>query len=304
MSGLAIGRGKVVGLTAAAAMLLSATSGGAAVAASAPQSPQSTMFNQLRNQEPAQAPAGAFSADSAERAAAAEEDPTPVASVCTISSYAPTRVVLGASPIKVKFSVKVKGCTLDEWLLFANPFVSDDLSTLDGIAGNLEGLSATTTLSPKVITNAEAGKLQGGVDVLATGKEDPPESETVTVEPAFASFPLTVQRQSTFAKTFKATPDPVKKGKAITLKAALTRINWNGAKTLKFGAFGKAKVQVQFRADGSTKYVAVKTVSADAKGKISTTVKATKSGRYRFVFAGISTTAPATSTSDAVVVKS
>ena len=44
-------------------------------------------------------------------------------------------------------------------------------------------------------------------------------------------------------------------------------------------------------------------VSEAVKKEIATTVKATKSGRYRFVFAGISTTAPATSTSDAVVVK-
>ncbi len=53
------------------------------------------------------------------------------------------------------------------------------------------------------------------------------------VDPATAELPLTVLRRSTFGSTFDAGPEPVKKGKAITLKGTLSRIDWNGAKTLK-----------------------------------------------------------------------
>jgi hypothetical protein len=314
MSGLAFGRGKVVGLTAAAAVLLSATSAGASVAAATPESPKLTALKHSRTLETARSVHSAGSADALERAAAVAADPEEIPSVCTsIASISPTKVVLGATPVKVKFSVKVNGCTLDAWAVFANYFTSTDPYNTSGIAGNLfyydengdvQQFSPTVALSPKVLTNAVAGKQTDGASVWAWGEEDPADTDTVVVAPVEALLPFTAQRRSTFGSTFNATPEPVKKGKAITLKGTLARINWNGAKTLKYVGFPKAKIQVQFKATTATKYTTIKTVTAAAGGKVTTKVAATKSGRYRFVFAGISTTAPATSASDLIKVTS
>jgi hypothetical protein len=154
------------------------------------------------------------------------------------------------------------------------------------------------------LSNDDAGKLRNGTVVArAWGKEDPPSTDSLYVTPTAASFPLTLQRMTTFGASFDASPEPVKKGKAITVKGTLTRVNWNGDKTLKYAGYAKANVQVQFRADGAAKYTTLKTVSSGKVGKVATSVRATRSGRWRLAFAGISTSGPATSTSDIVKVK-
>ncbi len=57
-------------------------------------------------------------------------------------------------------------------------------------------------------------------------------------------------------------------------------------------------------ANRASKYTTLKTVTAGTGGKVSTKVTATKSGSYRFVVAGISTTAPVASADDAIKVTS
>jgi hypothetical protein len=308
MSGLAHGRGKAIGLTAAAAVVVMTISGGGAAQA-ARQNP-----TQVRAGFNASPGMGAF------RPLATAADTIP--SVCTVKSYAPNKIVLGGAKVTKTFSVTVTGCTLADWLVIAAPFLGDSELDTSGVAGNYafeaqddqgnpilddDGkpvtvqLQPTISLSPQSLSNANAGKITDGAFVGAWGEEDPADTDTVTVEPAQAALPLTLQRRATFGSTFNASPEPVKKGKKITLKATLTRVNWNGAKTLKYAGFA-GKAQVQFKAAGQTTYVTVKTVTATAKGKISTTVKATKTGTWRLFFPGISTTAPATSATDAVKV--
>ncbi|MEU6802335.1 hypothetical protein ABZ931_15140, partial [Streptomyces neyagawaensis] len=62
-------------------------------------------------------------------------------------------------------------------------------------------------------------------------------------------------------------------------------------------------VTLQFKAAGTTSYTDVKTVTSGTGGALSTTVKATQDGSYRYTFAGTSTTAAKTSAGDAVDVK-
>jgi len=280
MSDLAIGRGKVIGLTAAAAVLLATMSGGAAQAAEHRDSSTGRV-----------APRALFPGKITTTAA----DQTHIPSVCTINSYAPNKFVVGAKSVTKTFSVKVDGCTLDIWGVTVFPFVAPN-----GTGAFAETAKPTISLSPQRLANSYAGKQIGAAWVQAYGLEDPPDTDEVFVDPAEAFLPLTLQRQATIG-SFNATPEPVKKGKLISLKATLYRVNWNGAKTLGYVGFA-GKTQVQFKADGTSKYVTVKTVTATSKGKISTTVKAGKSGRWRLFYPGISTTAPATSPSDAVKV--
>ncbi|MGW0843616.1 hypothetical protein ACWD26_26405 [Streptomyces sp. NPDC002787] len=100
--------------------------------------------------------------------------------------------------------------------------------------------------------------------------------------------------------TVNATPEPAVKGRTLTVKGALTRADWN---TGKYAGYKGQKVTLQFKAKGATAYTDVKTVTSGTGGALSTTVKASKDGSYRFTFAGTSTTAAKTSAADYVDVK-
>ncbi|MFB7112964.1 calcium-binding protein [Streptomyces sp. NPDC056291] len=100
--------------------------------------------------------------------------------------------------------------------------------------------------------------------------------------------------------TADATPEPVKKGKTITVTGTLTRANWE---TLKYGGYASQPVKLQFRKKGSSAYKTLKTIKTDSKGKLRTTTKATADGYYRYSFAGNSATSAVDSKADFVDVK-
>ncbi|WP_459737712.1 calcium-binding protein [Streptomyces sp. E-15] len=100
--------------------------------------------------------------------------------------------------------------------------------------------------------------------------------------------------------TANAAPEPVKKGKTITVTGALTRANWE---SLKYGAYGSQSVKLQFRKQNSSTYTTLKTVKADSKGNLKTTTTASADGYYRFSFAGNSSSAAVNSAGDLVDVK-
>ncbi|MFE1289801.1 hypothetical protein [Streptomyces sp. NPDC058751] len=100
--------------------------------------------------------------------------------------------------------------------------------------------------------------------------------------------------------TVNASPEPVKKGKTVTVTGRLTRANWEtGTYT---GYEGRA-VQLQFRKKNSNTYTTLKTVTTGSGGALKTTTKATADGYFRFLFTGSSTTGPATATGDFVDVR-
>ncbi|MGI5454888.1 hypothetical protein ACQEWB_17265 [Streptomyces sp. CA-249302] len=99
--------------------------------------------------------------------------------------------------------------------------------------------------------------------------------------------------------TTNATPEPAVQGKTLTVKGKLTRANWE---TVKYSGYKGQSVLLQFRARNSDTYTTVKTVKSGSGGALSTTVKASKDGYYRFKFAGTSTTGAKTSTGDYVEV--
>lgn len=100
--------------------------------------------------------------------------------------------------------------------------------------------------------------------------------------------------------TANATPEPVKKGATLTVKGALTRADWA---TGKYAGYKGQPAALQFKAKGATAYKTVKTVTSGTAGALSTTVKASADGTYRYLFAGTSTTGTATATGDYVDVK-
>ncbi|MFC8432894.1 calcium-binding protein [Streptomyces sp. NPDC057253] len=107
-----------------------------------------------------------------------------------------------------------------------------------------------------------------------------------------------VQRLSKL--TANAAPEPVKKGKTITVTGKLTRANWE---TRKYAGYSTQPVKLQFRKKNSNTYTTVKTVKTNTKGDLKTTVKATVDGFYRWSYAGTSTTPAVNAAGDFIDVK-
>ncbi|MFJ6833049.1 hypothetical protein [Streptomyces sp. NPDC091209] len=107
-----------------------------------------------------------------------------------------------------------------------------------------------------------------------------------------------VQRLSKL--TVNAAPEPVKKGKTITVTGALTRANWDNAK---YQGYGTQSVSLQFRKAGSSTYTTIKTIKTDSSGNLKTTTTATADGYFRYSFAGTTTTPAVSAAGDYVDVQ-
>ncbi|KOU67285.1 hypothetical protein ADK57_17035 [Streptomyces sp. MMG1533] len=100
--------------------------------------------------------------------------------------------------------------------------------------------------------------------------------------------------------TANASPEPVKKGRTITVTGKLSRANWT---TGKYAGYASQPVRLQFRKKNSNTYTTLKTVKTSSTGALSTTTQAGSDGYYRFVFAGTTTTGTATAPGDFVDVR-
>ncbi|MFD5627948.1 hypothetical protein [Streptomyces sp. NPDC127072] len=100
--------------------------------------------------------------------------------------------------------------------------------------------------------------------------------------------------------TVNAAPEPVAKGKTITVTGKLTRADWE---TNKYVGLSGQSVVLQFRKAGTTTYTNVKGIKSASGGALKTTVKASVDGYYRFSYAGIASTAASTATGDYIDVR-
>jgi hypothetical protein len=108
----------------------------------------------------------------------------------------------------------------------------------------------------------------------------------------------TIQRAAKL--TVDASPEPVRKGRTLTVKGKLTRADWKAGV---YSGYRGQKVTLQFKAKGASSYSTVRTITSGTGGALSTTVKASKDGYYRFAFAGTATTAAKAAAGDYVDVK-
>ncbi|KOV56015.1 hypothetical protein ADL00_27960 [Streptomyces sp. AS58] len=107
-----------------------------------------------------------------------------------------------------------------------------------------------------------------------------------------------VKRRSTLS--VNASPEPVVKGRTITVTGKLARANWD---KYVYAGYTSQSVRLQFRAKNSSAYTTVKTVTSDAKGNLRADVKAAADGYWRWSFAGTSTTAALKAKGDFVDVR-
>jgi hypothetical protein len=161
--------------------------------------------------------------------------------------------------------------------------VSDTTSTCTG----------TLTFDPQwangVVNNAAAATWDLAVSVKANDLDYIHRDAATTFK---------VQRASKL--TVNASPEPVAKGKTVTVTGKLSRANWE---TDKYAGYATQSVKLQFRKKGSTTYTTVKTIKTNSTGNLSTTVKASVDGYYRYSFAGTATTPAVSAAGDYVDVK-
>ncbi|WP_330452287.1 MULTISPECIES: hypothetical protein [unclassified Streptomyces] len=112
------------------------------------------------------------------------------------------------------------------------------------------------------------------------------------------NIPLQVQRATRV--TVNAAPEPVVKGRTITVTGKVTRANWD---THTYQGYAGRTVSLQFKADGASSYTTVKKVTSGSTGSLRTTVKAAKSGTWRWNYYGNPTAGAKASTGDHVVVR-
>lgn len=208
------------------------------------------------------------------------------------SSVSPTKVVLGTVAPKgfvATVGVRANGCTVTRVDTdFFTPTGGTDTfrlaeeETVDGITTYDVGVR----VNPGGVPNVDAGRWTSAVYITWGSQNTNDDGASFRV--------VRAAKLST-----NATPEPVRKGKTLTVKGTLKRANWD---KLVYAGYTKRRVELQYRTlTGS--YATVKTVTSGKHGKLSTTVKSTKDGCYRFVFRGSSTTAQAVSKGDCVDVR-
>ncbi|MEU9737273.1 calcium-binding protein [Streptomyces sp. NPDC048002] len=150
----------------------------------------------------------------------------------------------------------------------------------------------TFTLTPGTVPADDA--LAGTWNVSAYAIS--PDSDAVFLDTA-ATF--TVQRETLV--TADATPEPVKRGRLLTVTGEVRHAGW--ATGVHGPAAAGLPVELQFRKAGCTAYTTLRTVRTAADGTVSTTVRAYTDGSYRWAYAGSSGTAAAVSADDYVDVR-
>ncbi|MFC7841981.1 calcium-binding protein [Streptomyces sp. NPDC001046] len=170
-------------------------------------------------------------------------------------------------------------------------YLSTGKPTCTAVSSTTSTCTASVLVDPKVdyFSNANAGTWYVGAWV------DGDDGDFVWKEKA-GSF----QFQRASRLTVNASPEPVVKGKTITVTGKLSRANWE---TLKYAGYTNQSVKLQFRKAGSSTYTTLKTITSNSTGELKTTVTASTDGYFRYSFAGTTTTPAVNATGDFVDVQ-
>ncbi|HEX6446070.1 MAG TPA: hypothetical protein VF053_13335 [Streptosporangiales bacterium] len=153
-------------------------------------------------------------------------------------------------------------------------------------AGN-EIWAAQVYIDPNYLWNYDAGTWSSTVD--ASDKLN---------NHAYAAGPdYYLQRRAKV--TNNASPEPVSKGATITVAGKLSRANWDD---WKYHGYANHPVELQFRTLSGS-YSTLKTIDTSSTGTLTTTVRASVDGCFRFVYRGSTTTSAVTGVGDCVDVR-
>jgi hypothetical protein len=201
---------------------------------------------------------------------------------CTATSFTPSTVNLGLSPVVETFNVVSSTCdsSLSEW--------SVDVTNLFVYAFKE---SPQEGFNPSDLTDSDAGTLATEVDTYGADGY-----KRITYK-----LPFHLKRYGTWGNTFNAGPEPIKKGSSIRFTGELLRANWDQGK---YYGYGDGNTEIQFRARDTSTYHTLKTLrtSTSSAGHIDTTLKASRSGTWRVYYTGNAYGSPAYSKTDYVEV--
>ncbi|MGW0580379.1 hypothetical protein ACWD25_31480 [Streptomyces sp. NPDC002920] len=184
-----------------------------------------------------------------------------------------------------------------------NVLLDDDWPVCTNVSATVASCKNTIDIYPgEELTNADATGFKAAGYIIDWNDQDPlDENADFSKVGYYEQDGLATTKLQRFSKlTVNASPEPVKKGKTITVTGKLSRANWDDGKY--HGYTGQA-VKLQFRKKGSTTYTTVKTIKTNSTGNLKTTVKAAKDGYFRYSFAGTSTTPAVSAAGDFVDVK-
>ncbi|MEY9992243.1 hypothetical protein ABIE67_004275 [Streptomyces sp. V4I8] len=152
------------------------------------------------------------------------------------------------------------------------------------------------------LINTDAGTWRAAAEATAFNGQDPDgETFDITKVGYKGQSGLGTTLMQRFSKlTVNAAPEPVKKGKTITVTGKLSRANWDRGT---YNGYVEQPVNLQFRKKNSNTYTTVKTIRTNATGDLKTTVKAVEDGYFRYTFAGTTTTPAVNATGDFIDVQ-
>lgn len=137
--------------------------------------------------------------------------------------------------------------------------------------------------------NEDAGSWRTAARVFLAGDAHDTDDE---------NLPLQVKRATRV--TVNASPEPVTKGKTITVTGRITRANWD---THTYQGYAGRTVSLQFKAAGASSYTTVTKATSSRTGALRTTVKATGPGTWRWTYYGNATSGAKSSAGDHVAVR-
>ena len=202
-------------------------------------------------------------------------------------------IVVGPTAV-TKFSAQVtatdpSGVIVADVQLWRGPSHDDRTGGISYDAPNCHADSSTTTTctmnfavmaDTRDMTNALSNAKAGTWHIYASAFS---KDRVQTTIDSWAT--VNVQRRSQL--TANAAPEPVKKGKTLTVTGKLSRANWD---TRKYAGYSGQRVKLQYRPKNSSTYTTLKTITTSYTGELNTTVKATTDGYYRYSFPGTTTT--------------
>ncbi|MFF7470983.1 hypothetical protein [Streptomyces sp. NPDC008092] len=183
----------------------------------------------------------------------------------------------------------------------ANVLYGDDFPTCTDTSATTATCKGTIDIyADDELANADATSWKAIGFAIALNGQDPTGDDWSKIGYAEQDNLATTRLQRLSKLSVDAAPEPVKKGKTITVTGKLSRANWDDGK---YHGYAGQSVRLQFRKKGSTTYTNVKGIKSSSTGTLKTTTKATVDGYYRFSFVGTSTTPAVNATGDYVGVK-
>lgn len=184
-----------------------------------------------------------------------------------------------------------------------NLLLGDDWPVCTAASSTVDSCKGTIDIYPgEELTNADATTWKALGYVIDWNDQDPfaEDIDLSKVGVAEQDLLATTKLQRFSKLTVNASPEPVKKGKTITVTGKLTRANWD---THKYAGYSTQSVKLQFRKKGSSTYTTLKTIKTNTYGDLKATVTASTDGYFRYSFAGTATTPAVNSAGDFVDVQ-